>query len=663
MNYFLKKSTGPLVIAGIVLLAPIVFTAIEMNDYEISDVSLSNKTVVAEVLNNGDLLLNQQKRIETSEYHGFEQIVYFTADDDDQTLDHNTVLDPSTVTLNLKNEASGLNITATSTAQYESGSNLIQFGWLPGAKTNNSWESFPWYDNDSEVIFAYLGEGLYPYTDMTLGYKIKGAAIRYADTAELNWTLADTEYMKNTNVDVTLLLPTGIASVDDVYAVTNGSNQGRIKSITMNDNNQIEIHVTANRLYPGERIQVRALFPAEVLSGVNASTPYGNYYPTMNHFDQSKTYAEAALQSLKIYEAANWISIVVLIPILALAAFSTFRIYQKYDKEHVSMFDYEFYRELPAEYGPAMLGYLYNFREIDKNDVAATLMDLIRRKYISIETGNESLTEKKVNYTLVLHRDMDMSKLEPYETNLIHWFFDIVANGDTLTLNQLDKFTSVEANAIRYNKANQTWVSSVRECGAKYDFFDNVRAAMKEGGSIVTLMAILGIIAMLLSFNQLGLYPRFVGGILLAGAIALSSYFATIQRRSKNGNEDYLRWKAFKKFLEEFSNIKDYPMPGITVWEHYMVYAVEFGIADLVEKQLRFRYKEIGMEDVLNDSPYLRHPGFCYFYASRINRSFANAAQTIAQAQAQRANSSRGGGRFGGGGGHIGGGGGGMRFR
>lgn len=664
MNYFLKKSVGPIVIAGFVLLVPVGFTLVEMTDYDISDVSLSTKTVVAEVKANGDLSFEQKKRIETSEYHGFEQIIYFTADDDNESLEHDTILEANTVSVNLQNPETGLNISATSTSQFESGSNLIQFGWLPNAKTNIYGETFPWYDADSKVIFAYLGQGLYPYTDMTLNYTIKGAAIRYADTAELNWTIADTEYMKNTNVDVTVLLPEGIASVDDVYAVTNGSNQGRVESITMNEDNQVAIHVTAKRLFPGERIQVRALFPASVLSDVNASSPYGNYYPDLNQYAESKAHAEEALMSLKIYRAANWISLALVLPILAFAAYFVYRIYLKYDKEHVSDFYNEYYRELPAEYGPAMLGYLYNFKEISKNDVSATLMDLIRRKYITIDSGTESLTESKVNYTLILDRSKDMSKLEPHELNLIHWFFDVVAGGDTLTLNQLDKFTSVEANAIRYNKANQNWVSSVRETGAKYDFFDNVRAAMKEGAAVISFLAIAGFIALFLALANLGLYVRFVAGLLFAIAIILSSYFATIQRRSKNGNEEYVRWKAFKKFLEEFSNMKDYPMPGIIIWEHYMVYAVEFGIADLVEKQLRFKYKELGLEDTLNQSPYFRNPGFCYFYASRINRSFVNASTTIAQAQAQRANSSRGGGgRFGGGGGHIGGGGGGMRFR
>ncbi|MCX5775310.1 MAG: DUF2207 domain-containing protein, partial [Firmicutes bacterium] len=177
---------------------------------------------------------------------------------------------------------------------------------------------------------------------------------------------------------------------------------------------------------------------------------------------------------------------------------------------------------------------------------------------------------------------------------------------------------------------------------------------------------------LIVGFSNVGLWPRFVGGVILALAIVLTQYFSTIQRRSIRGNEEFVRWKAFKKFLTEFSNIKDYPMPGIVVWEHYMVYAIEFGIADLVEAQLRFKYKELGLENEINNGTYLRYHGFYSLYNYHFMNSMVVARTVVAQAQAaraeaQRSNSARGGGgMFGGGGGfggHIGGGGGGGHFR
>jgi uncharacterized membrane protein len=95
-----------------------------------------------------------------------------------------------------------------------------------------------------------------------------------------------------------------------------------------------------------------------------------------------------------------------------------------------------------------------------------------------------------------------------------------------------------------------------------------------------------------------------------------------------------------------------------------MVYATAFGIADLVEKQIRFKYQQLNQMNELNRSPYFRYPGFYRYYHYSMARSFVSAQRTITQAQAQRNNSSgRGGGGFGGGGGFRGGGGSGVRTR
>jgi uncharacterized membrane protein len=163
----------------------------------------------------------------------------------------------------------------------------------------------------------------------------------------------------------------------------------------------------------------------------------------------------------------------------------------------------------------------------------------------------------------------------------------------------------------------------------------------------------------------LGTFTFIVGGLLIALSTGLGIYLTSMQRRSIAGNEDYVKWRAFKKFLTDFSRLQDYSMPMIQVWEKYMVYAVAFGIAELVEKQLRFKYQQLRQEATFEQSRTLRYPFFYRYYVGGLSRSFMGAQRTIAQAQAARNKSGRGGGgRFGGGGGmRFGGGGGGMRGR
>ena len=111
--------------------------------------------------------------------------------------------------------------------------------------------------------------------------------------------------------------------------------------------------------------------------------------------------------------------------------------------------------------------------------------------------------------------------------------------------------------------------------------------------------------------------------------------------------------------------MKDYPMPSVIVWEHYLVYATSLKIADKVMEQLRVKLPDTSTEEGTFLSSRYRYPGFYYGYMfGRINTSISvaktNAVSTIAQH-----NSASGMGRGGGfsGGSSFGGGGGGARSR
>ena len=115
----------------------------------------------------------------------------------------------------------------------------------------------------------------------------------------------------------------------------------------------------------------------------------------------------------------------------------------------------------------------------------------------------------------------------------------------------------------------------------------------------------------------------------------------------------------------DFSSFDDYPMPSIVIWEHYLVYATELGIAETVEEQMRLKFKKMDLninEYVeVGSSSYMRYHFSCYYFHRRIRRTYFVARNTIQQAQAARAARSGGGSGGFGGGRSFGGGGGGMR--
>jgi uncharacterized membrane protein len=51
--------------------------------------------------------------------------------------------------------------------------------------------------------------------------------------------------------------------------------------------------------------------------------------------------------------------------------------------------------------------------------------------------------------------------------------------------------------------------------------------------------------------------------------------------------ERVARWRAFRRFLEEFPSLSDAPALAVVIWENHLVYATALGVADRVEKNVR----------------------------------------------------------------------------
>jgi uncharacterized membrane protein len=672
-SYFKKKRGNVVFLSLLAALSGVILLALQQNAYDLADAQTSSMEKVITIADNGDVRFQENLNRYFST-RVFFQDIYFTSDHEDVPKNISTpAFDSSRFATRIYDTNETLMISSNglyATDTYEEYDLSLGYSWDVNSVDEFN-EPIETIDPESVAWFHYH-EGTWGNIRIENDYWINGVALKYEDTSEFFWVVAATDGMLTENIDVKVVLPGINLNVDLVDAYINGSSLASIHHIGVNESGQTYVHIKADRLYPNEYITVRINFPTDRLV-INATQDnlYGNDvsdYAIANgkaHLENVATYEADRVAFRQTYQMVDILGIAILVIVLAFSAWKIRDIYLKYDKEHPTDFYGEYYRELPAQYGPAIMGYLYRFKEVAKDDVTATLMDLIRRKFILLDAGTESLTEEKVNYVMKLNKEQDQSKLLAHEKQLIQWFFGLVAGGDTLTLNQLDSFTKKENQAIRYMNENQSFNRAVVSAAQSESFFDNVKEPAQKNGAILGLTVLLGIGFIVTRYVLvLGTFTGIVGGILFGLSIMIGSYLNSIERRSKKGNEDYVRWRAFEKFLKEFTNIKDYPMPGMTIWEHYMVYATAFGIADLVEKQIRFKYQQLNQTNELNKSSTFRYPGF-YLNSNRMMaRSFVSAQRTISQAQAQRNNSSgRGGGGFGGGGGSRGGGGSGVRTR
>ncbi len=637
--------------------------------------TLSNNVVV-DITDDGTMIMKETMKFKTTAREIFKDISYNGGYVPNGT--HTPSFDTSAVYVKAYDESGTVIIEGNGNANIgsSSSSQMLQFSWKNGVTA--AYGGYPSVRVEpeencvqpAETMYLYKSDKFSPVVYIEYTYAIKGAVVLFNDTAEINWKFATTNSMRTSNVNVTINLPTTVTNTvnkDDIYIYGHGTDG----KVVHEDANPFQIKLSSKKLLPEEEIEARIMFPTNLVdtSQFSTSSGYHNVYND-NHIAWAVNFEKAQNDAgHKVYvrtQIVTYTSYSVCAVLLVASVFLFIRVYRKYDKEYHSDFFGEYYRELPAEYGPAVMGYLYREKEVNKNDVSATLLDLIRRGFITIDYQGESLTSKKPNYKMIL-TELPRKDLKPYENKLIDWFFGVVAKGNVLTLDQLDDFNRKEPDALKYQRCNKEFNQQIINDSVKENFFESTKKAKQVTSSIGGIYFLVSVILIIIgmTLDKMIAIPFIIASIGVSLALIFANYGANINRRTIKGNEDYVRWVAFKKFLEEFSNIKDYPMPGITVWEHYMVYATAFGIAELVEKQLRFKYSQMNMEKEMANSTYLRYPSLSYYYMARISAAHHIGTQTVAKAAAARSSSNGGGGGRGGfgGGSSFGGGGSGMRMR
>lgn len=668
-----KKLIKNCIIASVVcIIISIIPLLISLLLKDTSNFEYSKMDVEVTIDSNGDAFIEEQFSIESNELlHYYNRQIIFNKDTENQKTNYSTYnqcdFDVNSFEINVKNKFVDLNASYNHPLNKYNGNksdNIIAFenGGLDELGEPIVCDEQTRYCHS---VGIFLKDGITPDTIFTMRYMLRNFVTSFKDVTGFVWKFVPSlEAIKN-NVTLTINLP------NNGYELGDSSNEKDITKIhyygaggtnsKFEDCSNNRIVAKSKKLEYNDEMEILMYFPSDIL---NVDTSGTNYFDINNpyfFFDIANKSIKEGNQIADMYIFINIAFPIAFVLFLIAMFFVVRHIYFKYDKELHTDFDSQYYRELPASYPPAIMGYLFNEEIVTSNDLNATLMDLIRRKYITIDYSGCSLTDKKPNYKLIFNREKSQDGLLDYEKYMLFWYFDVMANGSNeITLDQIDKYVSSEANALKYQSLNQEWTKKVLENGKQQNFFDRgvTKAAAKYSllGTIAIFLALFCLFAYIITSRA---YLSLLGGIILACAACFIIYTSQIRRKNQKANEEYVRWNAFKNFLIDFSHFEDYPIPGVEVWEHYLVYATSFGIADLVEKQLRSKFKELGRYDELTASNVFFDNVFVYM-SFRMASTRNIGQQTITAAQAKRMASSGGKGGHGGfGGGSFHGGGGG----
>ena len=186
-------------------------------------------------------------------------------------------------------------------------------------------------------------------------------------------------------------------------------------------------------------------------------------------------------------------------------------------------------------------------------------------------------------------------------------------------------------------------------------------------------MATIGIVVFVLIVVISMFFDNFflmIPGLITMALLLILSRF--MDRRTQKGADAFARCEALKRWLKDFSRLKERPVLDIKVWGEFLVYAYLFDVADEVIEELRNTVPELFVEDAAVSASSYYVPWW-YIYSSHATMgsgmaSFATSFSTsinnsLAEIQSAAAGNFSSGGGFGGGfsgggGGGFGGGGG-----
>ena len=479
-----------------------------------------------------------------------------------------------------------------------------------------------------------------------IDYVARGAAKRWEDIAELYWQfVGDEAQIPSGDVRITVHPPDGVSS-EQVRAWAHGPLWGDVSIAP-----DAAVVMTVSPLPAATYVEGRILFPAAALS--QAPLAGGAREQTVLAEEQQLASEANSARRLARVKVILWGIIGFGAPLVALVLIVWF--YVKHGREPKARFREEYLRDIPQPpLPPALVGYVWRMGNIERDDVSATLLDLVNRKVMDIErvtVHKPRLLGKDdtVSYRLTLH-DERLAELLPYERDLLEFLFHQIAEGPTLVLAELKELA--KEKRTEFAKGYRDWMTMAKNEGERRGFLVVRATHMAWAGAAVAVAGGLAAIAATIFSGWLWFLVGF------PVCVVLLFMSRAIKRRSPAAAELHAQYAALERYLKDFGRLQEKPPDAVVLWEHFLVYAVVFGIADEVVKAMSVKVPE-----VVTDPAFA--PSYLLWFAvpggggpsgfGELHDSFSDA---VSVATSSSSSGSGGGGGFSGGGGGGGGGGG-----
>jgi len=483
-------------------------------------------------------------------------------------------------------------------------------------------------------------------------YKLPEAIKVYDDVAQFNRKMVGKEWQQGIKyITAKVIIPVSV-SYDNSNILVFG--HGPLTGEVDKEGNMVVYKL--NNYYPGDFLEAHILMEPEIFSEYNKSKIVHKDMKQKLLDMEAKLADEANAERDKAIRQQEMINKVFEKPGLIFGVLSSIWgalmyyihvIFKRKNKVKNSVGKY--LRELPDNSSPALVGgFMTN--SINDNEILATIVDLVRRKVLTLENSDK-------NSIIMLTGSTE--NLSAQEKAIVDIYINDFGDGKSLDLKSFGFFQKVPMSVARkFEKWRAMVQSEMDRKNLTYQGLGCLGVIFFAFFPMIFTFA--GLVIGMITGNKMFLLIVVMGIILF-----VSGAKARYPRKELAEAKD--KWQAFKNFLSDYSQLEEAKITSVHLWEQYFVYAVALGVSEKVVKA----YKKALDMGVINDVQGVNSLAYSPIFNPMFSRSFSNlngmvsrtnSGASSAIASSRRSSSSGGGGGFSsrssGGGGSRGGGGG-----
>ncbi|MBC1936663.1 DUF2207 domain-containing protein [Listeria grandensis] len=519
----------------------------------------------------------------------------------------------------------------------------------PGTFTAN-------YDNDTLRIKVYSPTDT-AVKEFSYRYTLRDVITSYNDTAEFNRKLVGTNWQESLDhVAINITLPSATKKAD-LQAWAHGPLDGNISL-----HNEQSVKLTADDVKPGQFVEAHVIFPTNIVplnQNIQAIHKKADIQAQEAKL-ANQANAKRMFSKIIFYGGSSFMLLLVLIVIIWT--------YFKYTKPRKAAFQDKYFHDIPTDLSPAVMNKLI-YSKTGANDIVATIMDLVRKRQLTIEElPDVSGNKKKATYILSKIPAPSPIALLNHEKRLMTWLIEKIGDGEKVTLKEINAYA--KKNKAAFTSSFTSWKNGVAKDAKEHQYFDNKASSKANKLLAICLTFIIligiGIIIFSIATSIFSLFACITSIITFA---TLFTFWATqFPIKNQIGAEEFAKWHAFKRYIKDVGNMDMADVGSIAIWDHYLSYSISLGLTKEVLKaaSIRFTPEQVQQQSGLLYYYYggamlgnVHHAnmdtGFAESFQNAFESSFSGAIASSASSSSGSGGGFSGGSSGGGGGGSGGG--------